>query len=112
MGGVGTRKTFENDQVAVWDLELQPGEEAGRHTHRRDYVVRVLSGAVLEIFDGDGKSLGEVELEPGAAVCFRIEGDLIMADRPGYPEVPATHNVRNVGETTFREVLVEFKDAP
>ena len=112
MAGVGTRKTYEDDRVIVWDLDLEPGGEIGRHTHRLDYVVRILSGSTLDLFDGDGKSLGEVELEAGGALSFRIDGDRIVSDRPGYPVVPVTHSARNVGTGTYREVLIEFKRAP
>ncbi len=109
MAGVGTRKRFENERVVVWDLDLEPGETVGRHTHERDYVVRILTGSTIEVFDGEGRSLGTVRLEAGGAVSFRIEGDRIVSDRPGYPVVPRTHSARNVGTETYREVLVEFK---
>ena len=109
MAGVGTEKVFENDQVIVWHLDLEPGELAARHTHELDYVVRILAGSTLEVFGPEGDLLDTVQLEAGAAVSFRIDGEEIVSDRPGYPAVPATHSVRNVGANTFREVLVEFK---
>ena len=110
MAGVGTQKVFENDRVIVWHLDLEPGEEGERHTHELDYVVRVLSGSTLEVSGPDGELLYTVELESGGAVNFRIDGDQIVSDRPGYPAVPATHSARNVGTNTFREVLIEFKN--
>lgn len=110
MAGVGTQKVFENERVNVWHLDLEPGEHGERHTHKLDYVVRVLSGSTLEVFGADGELLDTVELESGGAVSFRVEGNKIVSDRPGYPAVPATHSARNVGSTTFREVLIEFKD--
>lgn len=110
MAGVGTQKVFENDRVIVWHLDLAPGEQGERHTHKLDYVVRILSGSTLEVSGPDGELLYTVELESGGAVGFRIEGDQIVSDRPGYPAVPATHSARNVGENTFREVLIEFKN--
>ena len=110
MAGVGTQKVFEDDRVIVWHLDLEPGEQGEQHTHELDYVVRVLSGSTLEVSGPDGKLLYTVELESGGAVNFRVEGDQIVSDRPGYPAVPATHSARNVGENTFREVLIEFKD--
>jgi len=110
MAGVGTQKVFENDRVIIWHLDLEPGELAARHTHALDYVVRILSGSTLEVFGPEGELLDTVQLEAGAAVAFRIDGDQIVSDRPGYPAVPATHSVRNVGSSTFREVLIEFKD--
>ena len=110
MAGVGTQKVFENDRVIVWHLDLEPGEQGERHTHKLDYVVRVLSGSTLEVSGPDGELLDTVELETGGSVAFRIEGDQIVADRPGYPAVPATHSARNVGANTFKEVLIEFKN--
>jgi len=110
MAGVGTQKVFENERVVVWHLDLEPGEESGRHTHSLDYTVRILSGSNLEIFGPDGELRDTVELEAGSAVSFRVDGDQIVSDRPGFPTVPATHSARNIGESTFREVLVEFKN--
>ncbi len=109
MAGVGTQKVFENERVIVWHLDLEPGEEGERHSHELDYIVRILSGSTLEVFGQSGELLDTVELEAGGAVSFRIDGDQIVSDRPGYPAVPATHSARNVGENTFREVLIEFK---
>ena len=109
MAGVGTQKVFENDRVVVWHLDLHPGEQGERHTHKLDYVVKVISGSTLEVSGPNGEFLDTVELESGGAVSFRIEGDEILADRPGYPAVPATHSAKNVGSNTFREVLIEFK---
>ncbi|MBS0205053.1 MAG: hypothetical protein JSS49_19265 [Planctomycetes bacterium] len=109
MAGVGTQKVFENDRVVVWHLDLAPGELGERHTHELDYVVRVLTGSTLEVFGPSGELLDTVELESGGAVSFHVDGDRIVADRPGYPVVPATHSARNIGANTFREVLIEFK---
>ena len=109
MAGVGTQKVFESDRIVVWHLDLEPGEQVDRHTHELDYVVRIVSGSTLEVFGPDGESLDIVELEAGETTSFRVDGDQIVADRPGYPAVPATHSARNVGSDTFREVLIEFK---
>ena len=109
MAGVGTQKVFENDRIVVWHLDLEPGEQGEQHTHTLDYVVRILSGSTLEVFGPSGESLDTVELEAGGSLCFRIDGDQIVSDRPGYPAVPATHSARNIGANTFREVLIEFK---
>src|SRR5579871_2402940 len=112
MPGVGTQKVFENDRVVVWHLDLEPGELGHRHTHELDYVVRVISGSTLEVFGPQGELLDTVELESGGAVSFRVDGDQILADRPGYPIVPVTHSARNIGTNTFSEVLIEFKKSP
>ena len=110
MAGVGTQKVFEDDRVVVWRLDIEPGEFVHQHTHKLDYVVRILAGSTLEVFGPDKELLDTVELESGGAVCFRVEGDQIVSNRPGFPNVPATHSARNVGANTFREVLIEFKN--
>ena len=109
MAGVGTEKVFENDRVIVWHLDLEPGERGETHTHKLDYVVRVISGSTLEVFGPKGDLLDTVTLESGGAVAFRVEGNQILSDRPGYPAVPTTHGARNVGPNAFKEVLIEFK---
>lgn len=109
MAGAGTQKVFENDRVVVWHLDLEPGEQGERHTHERDYTARVLSGSTLEVSGPDGELLYRVERTAGESMSFRMEGDQVVPDAPGSAGVPATHSVRNVGETTFREVLIEFK---
>lgn len=110
MPDVGTRKVFEDESVIVWYFDLAPGEEGELHTHTRDYAVRVLAGATLEVIGPDGKLLYTADRKAGDASCFRMRDDRIAADYPGYTPIPATHRVRNVGETAFREVLIEFKD--
>ena len=110
MAGVGTKNVYEDNRVIVWHLDLEPGQKGDRHTHRLDYMVRVISGSTLEVFGPDDELLDTVELNPGGAISFHVDGDQIIADRPGYPVVPATHSAKNVGETTFREVLIEFKN--
>ena len=109
MAGVGTQKVFEDDRVIVWHLDLEPGEQGERHTHKLDYVIHILSGSTLEVSGPKGELLDTVDLEAGGAVSFQIQEDQIVSDRPGYPAVPATHSARNIGSNTFREVLIEFK---
>lgn len=110
MDRVGTQKVFENDRVIVWNIELEPGEQGERHTHELDYFVRVFSGSTVEVCGADGKPLYTVEREAGAAVSFRIDGDQLVPDQPGASPIPATHSARNVGKSTFGEILVEFKN--
>ena len=109
MSGLGSSKVFEDDRVIVWHFDLPPGERTERHTHHRDFVVRVLSGATLEVHGPEDELLYTVERQPGDAVSFRVDGDQVLSDHPDSGPVPATHSVRNVGSTTFREVIIEFK---
>ncbi|MDG2170089.1 MAG: hypothetical protein P8L44_19440 [Opitutales bacterium] len=109
MSGVGTKKVYEDDRLIVWHLDLAPGEHGAKHTHRLDYLFKVVSGSTLEVYGPEDELLDTVELEAGGAHSFHIIGDEIHGDTPGYPVVPATHSAKNVGTETFREVLVEFK---
>ena len=106
MSDIATKKIFENDKNAVWEMVLQPGESTGVHTHSHDYVFYVLEGSVGEVEDKEGNSLGKLELKAGETMFFRLEGDEFVA---GDLRVPATHSARNVGETRYREILVEIK---
>ena len=105
---VGTRKVFEDDRVIVWHLDLAPGEQGELHTHHRDYVARIVSGGTVEVCGPEGETLYTVTRVPGDAIAFRVEGDQIVASGRDAP-IPATHSVRNIGDTPFQEVLVEFK---
>ena len=109
MGGVGTQKIFEDDRVILWRLDLEPGEQGKQHTHELDYVARVMAGSTLEVLGPGGESLYVVKREPGDAITFRIVGDHVLANGAGATPVPATHSVRNIGDRTFKEVIVEFK---
>lgn len=108
MDGVGTKRVFEDDQIIVWYLELAPTEQCRPHTHRLDYVARVIAGATLEVFGPAGESLYTVVREPGEAMTFQVAGDQVIAES-GSRVIPATHSVKNIGSQTFKEVLVEFK---
>lgn len=109
MSGAGTQKVFEDDRIVVWHFDLEPGETGERHTHQLDYMARVLSGATLEVFGPEGELLYRVTRRSGESMSFRVEDNLVIAEGSDRPGVPATHSVRNAGDTPFREVLVEFK---
>lgn len=109
MIGVGSRKVFEDDRVIVWHLDLAPGEACEPHTHELDYVARIVSGSTIEVIGPTGESLYVVTRDPGDAISFRIIGDQIYSDVAGSSPIPTTHSAKNVGQETFREVLIEFK---
>ena len=106
MAEVATTKIFENDKICVWELVLEPGASTGVHTHTRDYMYYAIEGSTLEVSDEEGKVLSEIELNAGDSLAFRIEGNELVGDEI---RVPATHNARNIGNSRFREILVETK---
>ncbi|MEQ8346938.1 MAG: hypothetical protein RIB84_18815 [Sneathiellaceae bacterium] len=109
MAEIATRKVYESDSVAVWEMELPPGASTGLHTHGNSYLFHVLEGATLETTDAQGKPLSTFTIGAGDSRQYRIDGDRLLPVGHDGPPVPVTHAARNVGDTTFREVLVEFK---
>ena len=106
MADIATKKLFENEKIAVWEMVLEPGESSGLHTHLHPYIFYVLEGSTGEVTDKDGQSCGALEMEPGFTMFFQLIGKELVA---GDFRIPVTHSARNVGKTRFREILVETK---
>jgi hypothetical protein len=109
MSGVGTRVVFEDDRIKVWELELDPGQKTAVHTHEMDYVFYVMNGSSLEILDEENNSLGVFEYDDGDVMPLRLEGEVLVGAGDESLRVPATHAARNVGDTPYREILIEKK---
>src|SRR5678815_34825 len=106
MADIGSKKIFENEKFALWEMVLEPGERTPVHTHTHDYVFYVLEGSTGEVSDKDGNPVGALEMKAGDSYFFQIEGrELVSGDF----RIPLTHSARNVGKTRFREILVESK---
>ena len=103
---IATKKLFENETIAVWEMVLEPGESSGLHTHSNSYLFYVLEGSTGEVTDKDGNSCGSLTMEPGFTMFFQMQGKELVA---GDFRIPLTHSARNVGKTRFREILVETK---
>ncbi len=106
MSDIATRKLFEDNKIAMWEMVLEPGESTGMHTHSSDYVVHVIEGSTVEAADKDGNLLGSHEIKTGVTMFLRLEGQELVA---GDLRFPATHSARNVGSTRYREIMVETK---
>ncbi len=94
---IGTEFLREDDQVRIWRIVLEPGEEAPWHTHHLDYTSIVVEGAVLERYNGDGTT-DRYEVSPGDTMRL-YEGS-------------RRHALKNVGDTRFCNVIIEFKHKP
>ena len=92
---VGTTVLFENEQIRVWELVLEPGEASPVHRHEADYVFIGTTPGRIE-FQAAGQPPTTTEYEAGF-VQFTAVGSGI------------THQIRNTGQQVYREVLVEFK---
>ncbi len=93
MADVGTKVIFEDDEIKVWNLIIDPGETSGLHTHNHNYFYYVVEGTTLEIHRENGM-VNTVTMRSGEVVSG-TEG--------------STHNAKNIGDTRFRNVLVEVK---
>jgi quercetin dioxygenase-like cupin family protein len=93
LAGVGQRIVFENHQVRVWEIALEPGERQAWHQHHNPYLVIALGAA-------------DNRIDP-------IEGEprLVHEDTGGvvYREPGEVHMLTNHGDTPYLSRLVELK---
>lgn len=94
LGEVGQRVVFENDEIRVWEIELQPGEQQPWHQHHHPYIVIAIEGAENRIDRIEGGDPRLVE-EPTGGVVFREPGEV--------------HRLTNRGTTRYRSRLIELK---
>ncbi len=98
-GEVATEVVFENDRVRIWRLDLEPGEASDLHHHALDYMVIVVDG----------------DLIAGVPAPDTDTPQIVVRVQPGTTEfVPrgGTEWAFNLGEKTYREILIELKDRP
>jgi hypothetical protein len=97
---IGTEVLFENDRIRVWDMTLEPGESTQLHRHDHDYIfVYVTPDNKLQIDVPDGPTMRN-ELPYGTVAYWEVGA--------GDPPPHYTHMATNVGDTTHRQILVEF----
>jgi quercetin dioxygenase-like cupin family protein len=83
--------TLDNDRVRVFEAVLQPGDKERMHSHPAS-LIYVIQGGRVRNHPANGP-VTETELRSGDTT---------------YRE-PITHWAENVGKTTIRLVVVEFK---
>ena len=108
MADIGTRKLFENDKVILWELFLDPGELLERHTHQRDYLFYVIDGSTLEVAGANGQP-DTIEIRSGDTLAFHLDDEQLISVGGKVPAAPVTHSARNVGDSRYREIIVEMK---
>jgi len=92
-GQKGTRVLLENEQVRVWEIELQPGETLPMHFHDLDYVVINLTGGKTTVEWEDGRRETN-ESQPGN-ITWRV--------------APHAHALTNEGTGLYRNRMIELK---
>jgi mannose-6-phosphate isomerase-like protein (cupin superfamily) len=96
---VGTRLIFENERVRVWDLALAPGEALEAHVHRRDFCFIVVQGGQLQHVHPDDPALNQEVQYESDQVVFIQAGDGLLH-----------HRLVNIGESPYRNFVIELKD--
>jgi mannose-6-phosphate isomerase-like protein (cupin superfamily) len=94
---VGTAVRFENDDVRVWEIVLEPGQRGPFHIHTQTYFWTVI--------------------DPGRGKQRFADGTFVVRDyQPGEtkylvhsPDDSLVHDLENVGSTTMRFITVELK---
>ena len=93
LGDIATDVLFENDNVKIWNLIVDPGESSDWHLHERDYVTIVVEGAGLTVEYDDGTS----DDSPSGPGTWRYHDD------------HRVHRVINNSDARYVNVLVEIK---
>jgi quercetin dioxygenase-like cupin family protein len=94
LGEIGDRVVFENEQLRVWEVLLDPGGEQSWHRHHHPYLIVPLEPAenrITTLADGSTRDVSEAT----GAVVFRPSGDV--------------HKLNNIGTTRYRSRLIELK---
>lgn len=94
LGDVGTEFQFEDGDVKVWDLVLEPGQSSDWHHHTRRYVFIVTRPGRLKTEFEDGSSR-VTELRLGQVV-------------KGVKD--SVHRVTNVGDALYSNAIIELQD--
>jgi hypothetical protein len=101
LGDVGTRLVWENDRVRIWEMLLEPGERSDVHEHTLDYLLIPLAGDRIA-----------VEVEPDTAGDYRVSGDFpVPIGKANFIARGGIETAVNTGTETYREILIELKDA-
>lgn len=99
LGGVGTHVLYEDDDVRVWELKLEPGEHSDLHHHEYEYILIIMSGDMVAgvMPKGGPMDFFVGKIPPGGNTVRVPKGN--------------TEWAFNVGNETYHEFLVELKKA-
>lgn len=97
VGNVGTTLLFEDDDVRIWEMSLEPGESSDLHHHEHDYFLVIDSG---DLVAGVMPKGGPMDFFVGK---IPSQGNTVRVPKGG------TEWAVNVGKKTYHEVLIELK---
>lgn len=97
LGGVGTTVLYEDDDVRIWEMNLEPGEASDLHHHEHDYFLVIDSGDLVAGVPPKGSPM---DLFVGKVPP---DGNTVRVPKGG------TEWAVNVGSKTYHEILIELK---
>ena len=95
LGPIGSYVLFENDAVRVWAVVVEPGSKQPWHRHLLPYLIVPLTGGDIDIEIESVDGTIRRPKEPVGEVMWRDAGEV--------------HELRNIGASLYRNILVELK---
>lgn len=109
-GNIGTNIIFEDATVRVWNFTLNPGETTSMHRHYCGYHFLTVTSSTLEVWGESGHQILTISPKVGEVIGFAIANDELVQTASIDPiRIPRTHAARNIGATSFNEILFESK---
>ncbi len=97
IGNVANHVLFEDDNVRIWEMKLEPGEHSDLHHHEHEYYLVIFSG---DLVAGVPPKDSPMDFFVGVVPP---EGNTVRVPKGG------TEWAYNVGDKTYHEILIELK---
>lgn len=97
VGNVADTLLYEDDDVRIWEMTLQPGEHTDLHHHEHEYFLVIDSG---DLVAGVMPKGGPMDFFVGKVPPH---GNTVRVPKGN------TEWAFNVGEKTYHEILIELK---
>lgn len=98
VGNVADHVLFEDDNVRIWEMKLEPGEHSDLHQHAHDYYLIIMSGDLVA-----GVPPKDFPMDPFVGKV-PPQGNTVGVPKGG------KEWALNVGKQTYHEYLVELKN--
>ncbi len=97
IGQVADTILYEDDDVRIWEMNLEPGEHSDLHHHEHDYFLVIDSG---DLVAGVPPKDSPMDFFVGKVPA---RGNTVRVPKGG------TEWALNIGEKTYHEILIELK---
>ena len=97
IGQVANTILYEDDDVRIWEMKLEPGEHSDLHHHEHDYFLVISSG---DLVAGIPPKDSPMDFFVGK---IPPQGNTVRVPKGG------TEWALNIGQKTYHEILIELK---